>query len=247
MDRSILMFIFVLNFYLIAGANELPIPIPLPEPQEPVFLNPTIYYKPIVSVMPLKCEELERVEMKSVENKVLTRLCPKDFQNCLMQGACYVYDESGRFRSFNYVKRGDDGKVRFGEVNTNRCPFGYGAKAICLDPYYSVAADLQYHSLGDVIFVPRLVGAVMPDGLTHDGFLVVRDKGGSIKGPHRFDFFTGFTEPYVDENTFRNLGFSEVTHSFPYRRATLEEATRVRERTGYPGIKNRILIPPRVD
>jgi hypothetical protein len=104
---------------------------------------------------------------------------------------------------------------------------------------------LNLYKLGDVIFVPHLVGHMMPDGLIHDGFLVIRDKGGAIKGAHRFDFYTGFTEPYVEANTFRRLGFSEVRNTFPYRMATPEEAALVRARTGYPGTNNRVIIPPR--
>lgn len=228
-----------------------PIPRPTPSPVPPAgefgFLSPTIYYKPIIHVDPNQCAEEEMMPLVTVDNKELTQLCPKDFRNCLMQGACYVNDAEGRFRSFTYVRRGDDGSPRFGEVNISRCPFGLGVRNVCLDPYYSVAADLSIYKLGDVIFVPRLEGQAMPDGLVHDGFLVIRDAGGAIKGPSRFDFFTGFTRPYVPENIFRKLGFSEVRSIFSYRMATVEEAEAVRQRTGYPGLKNNVIIPPRAD
>lgn len=36
---------------------------------------------------------------------------------------------------------------------------------MCLDPYFTVAADLNFYKLGDVIFVPQFVGEVMPDGV----------------------------------------------------------------------------------
>lgn len=226
-------------------AFEPPMPPVLPEPQEPFYLNPTIYYKPIIPYDPGRCDADSRVEMKSPEDKVLADMCLKDFNNCVMQGACYVYDSAGRFRSFNYYARGEDKIPRFKEVDMRKCPFGYGMRNVCLDPYYTVAADLSLYKLGDVIFVPRLVGEIMPDGIAHDGFLVVRDAGAAIKGSGRFDFYTGFTKPFVRENTFQRLGFANINNSFPFRMATPEEAEATRQRTGYPGTKKIIVIPPR--
>lgn len=222
-----------------------PIPPPLPDPQETFYLNPTIYYKPIIKYGLESCESESRVEMLSPENKLLTHLCTADFNNCVMQGACYVHDELGRFRSFNYYARGQDGIPRFKEVDMRKCPYGYGMRNVCLDPYHTVAADLSIYKMGDVIFVPRIVGEIMPDGVVHDGFFVVRDAGGAIKGPQRFDFYTGFTRPFVRENTFNRIGFSNVKNSFAFRMATSEEARNVLERTGYPGTKKTIIIPPR--
>ncbi|WP_374001210.1 3D domain-containing protein [Bdellovibrio bacteriovorus] len=227
-----------------AGFFEPPMPPPLPSPVEPTFLNPTIYYKPIIKYDVDRCDDETRVEMRSPEDKVLTRLCVKDFNNCVMQGACYVHDEDGRFRSFNYYARGEDGVPRFKEVDMRKCPYGYGMRNVCLDPYHTVAADLSIYKMGDVIFVPRLEGQKMPDGTIHDGFFVVRDAGGAIKGPGRFDFYTGFTRPFVPENTFNRLGFANIKNSFPYRMATEEEAVWVRENTGYPGTKKVVLLPP---
>lgn len=225
--------------------SDAPMPPPLPEPQEPSYLNPTIYYKPIIKFDVDKCQDEVRVEMLSPEDKVLTRLCAADFNNCVMQGACYVHDEDGRFRSFNYYARGADNIPRFKEVDMRKCPYGYGMRNVCLDPYYTVAADLSIYKIGDVIYVPRLDGAVMPNGVTHDGFFVVRDAGGAIKGPGRFDFYTGFTKPYAKENTFNRMGFANIKNSFPFRMATPAEAEAARQRTGYPGTRNIVIIPPR--
>lgn len=239
---------FIFCFLLLPSLASafLPTPVrPLPNLDGISFLTPTIYYKPVLSAYPAQCVGSEMVELKDVEDKVLTVLCPKDHANCLMQGACYVADEWGRLKSFTYVRRGADQLPRWGEVDIKRCPYGYGPRRVCLDPHYSVAADLDFHKLGDVIFVPRLMGVKMPDGSTHHGYLVVRDRGGAIKGPHRFDFFTGFVEPYVPENVFTKLGFSKINNSFVYRKATAEEAELVRRYTAYPGL---IPIPdPRPD
>lgn len=238
---------------LVLGVGELsasyaensPMPPVLPEPQEPFYLNPTIYYKPVIPYDPERCEADRRVEMKSPEDKILSEMCQSDFDNCVMQGACYVYDSLGRFRSFNYYARGVDGVPRFKDVDMRKCPFGYGMRNVCLDPYYTVAADLSIYKLGDVIFVPRLLGEIMPDGLPHDGFLVVRDAGAAIKGVGRFDFYTGFTRPFVSENTFQRLGFANSKNRFLFRMATQEEAKIVRQRTGYPHTKKIIIVPPR--
>lgn len=221
-------------------AYEVPGPV-LP----PLLLRPTIYYKPIVNADPCRCESSERVEMLSPDNKRLVAMCLVDFKNCVMQGACYVFDEEGRFRSFNYYARGADGVPRFTESNLTKCPYGYGMRNVCLDPYFTVAADLNFYKLGDVIFVPQFVGEVMPDGETHDGFFVVRDAGGAILGPWRFDFYTGFTKPFIRSNPFYRLGFANVANGFEFRLATEEETRLARERTRYPGVRKAIFIPPK--
>lgn len=219
-------------------------PPPLPSPEEPTFFNPTIFYKPVIKYETTRCKEDERVVMLSPENKPMIHLCPNDFKICVMQGACYAYDELGRFRSFNYYARGADTIPRFKEDDMKKCPYGYGIRNVCLDPYHTVAADLSIYKLGDVIYVPRVVGELMPDGTTHDGFFVIRDAGAAIKGPGRFDFYTGFTKPFARENTFHRLGFADSKNSFPFRMATVNEAALTRETTGYPGTKKVIIIPP---
>lgn len=183
--------------------------------------------------------------MNSPEDKLLTRMCQADFNNCVMQGACYVHDEAGRFRSFNYYARGADGIPRFKEVDLSKCPYGYGMRNACLDPYFSVAADLAVYKMGDVIFVPQIVGELMPDGEVHDGYFVIRDAGAAIKGANRFDFYTGLTRPYVPENPFHRLGFANIKNSFAFRLADEAEARSVREKRAYPRIPRVIMIPPR--
>ncbi|QDK36636.1 3D domain-containing protein [Bdellovibrio sp. NC01] len=208
------------------------------------MLNPTIYYKPTIRVDRTKCDASEITEMKSPEDKVLAVMCLRDFNNCVMQGSCFIVSEDSRMRSFNYYARGPDTIPRFVEVDIRRCPYGYGMRNTCLDPYFTVAADLKIYKLGDVIFVPRLVGQLMPDGQTHDGFLVVRDAGGGINGANRFDFFTGFYNHLARENTLARLGFGDKTNAFEFRVASEEEAKEVRDRRGYPGLKKEIIISP---
>lgn len=206
------------------------------------LLNPTIYYKPTIHADQTKCSQDDLVEMRSPEEKVLATICKSDFDRCVMQGSCFVA-VGHRLRSFNYYARGEDTIPRFSEVDLQRCPYGYGVHNTCLDPYFTVAADLKVYKVGDVIFVPRLVGIQMPDGETHDGFLIIRDAGGGIQGANRFDFFTGFYNYLEKDNVMARLGFGDKENSFEFRLATAEEAAATRDHRGYPGLKKIVIRP----
>lgn len=201
---------------------------------------PSIYYKPTIQYDASKCPEADLKDMLSPTGKLLTTICTADFNRCLMEGSCFVAKE-GRLRSFNYHSR-VNGDPRFTEVDLGRCPYGYGMRSSCLDPYYTVAADLKVYKMGTVIFIPRLVGVEMPDGVPHDGFVIVRDAGAKIQGPNRFDFFTGFYNHLASENVMAKLGFGDPNSRFDFREATEEEAAAARERRGYPGVKNPIVV-----
>ncbi|WP_413559855.1 3D domain-containing protein [Bdellovibrio sp. HCB209] len=207
---------------------------------EAQLLSPSIYYKPTVHFDSNKCTQDQMKEMLTPEGKVLTTICLVDFNRCLIEGSCFV-DKAGSVRSFNYHSRIKD-IPRFVEVDLRKCPFGYGVSSTCLDPYYTVAADLSLYKVGDVIYVPRLVGAPMPDGSTHDGFLVIRDRGARILGEGRFDFFTGFYNHAARDNIIARLGFGDPYARFDFRLATEEEAKITRERRGYPGLKNVVVV-----
>ncbi|WP_413586335.1 3D domain-containing protein [Bdellovibrio sp. HCB274] len=207
---------------------------------EASLLTPTIYYKPTVHFDAAKCTQEDLKDLVSPTDKVLTTICSKDFDKCLIEGACFV-DKGGSVRSFNYHSRIKN-IPRFVEVDLRRCPYGYGVKSTCLDPYYTIAADLSIYNVGDVVFVPRLVNAPMPDGSIHDGFVIIRDRGARILGQGRFDFFTGFYNHADKDNIIARLGFGDPYARFDYRLATEEEAAATRERRGYPGLKNSIIV-----
>lgn len=207
-------------------------------------LSPTIYYKPTIHIDRTKCDSNDLIDMKDPHDKILATMCTKDFNNCVMQGSCFVVTEDNRMRSFNYYARGTDTIPRFMEVDLRKCPYGFGVRNTCLDPYFTVAADLKIYKVGQVIFVPRLVGAVMPDGETHDGYLIIRDAGGGINGSNRFDFFTGFYNHLSSVNTMARLGFGDKSNAFEFRLATEEEARQVREKRGYPGLKQEVVVKP---
>ncbi|UOE99820.1 3D domain-containing protein [Bdellovibrio reynosensis] len=91
-------------------------------------------------------------------------------------------------------------------ISMGNCETAFGASNQCLIPYISVAADPKYYSMGDIIEMPSLKGKVMtlPNGksFVHPGYLIVHDKGGAIKGPNRFDLFTGTMGMHDERNSF---------------------------------------------
>lgn len=198
------------------------------------LIIPTIYYKPIVYKEKDICPAEDMRDLLDEEGRVLISLCKKSYDNCLMQGSCFVV-EGHKTRNFNFTNK-KDGIHRFAEKKEARCPYGYGVKALCLDPFYSIAADLRFHNVGDVIYVPKLVNVLLPDGNRHTGYLIVRDEGGAIIGEDRFDFFTGFLGPYDRKNVFGRLGFGDKKHRFGYQKMTEEVAKVVREFRNYPNI-----------
>lgn len=198
------------------------------------LLSPTIYYKPTIHLNKTKCPSNSLRDIKTPDDRILQTVCGEDFKLCLRQGSCFIEDQ-GKVTSFNYHSM-KNGEPRFIEVDIKKCPYGYGVKGNCLDPYYSAAADLKYYSVGDVIFIPRLVGAELPSGLIHDGYIIIRDAGGGVKGSERFDFFTGFLSHLSRENTFARLGFGDPKNQFEFRRASESEAKAVRAKRNYPGL-----------
>ncbi len=70
-----------------------------------------------------------------------------------MQGSCSVIQD-GKKHNFNVIGR-TSGQDRFFEIEKNDdCQYGYGVQSSCLDPYYTLAADLTIYKPGEVIFVP---------------------------------------------------------------------------------------------
>lgn len=213
-------------------------------------LTPTIYY--IKTIDPNQsCDSKKSIY--SVEGKVIATVCKEAYNHCVIEGTCALLKKGTKtqltdelssgssaapsvdFQVINYIKM-KDGRPVFSVVDEDKCPWGLGVSAICLDPYFTVAADLKFHKAGDVIFVDKLKGTKLPTGEIHDGFLIVRDKGGAIDGKDRFDFYTGIL-PYRDErNPFTALGLNSKNNRFEYRNATTAEAEQVRKARNYPRI-----------
>lgn len=193
-------------------------------------LNPSIYYTTSANDDADDCA----VRRSIVDGKgnVLTKACKNFYKSCVLEGAC-ADEKDGKTVLYNYINT-IGGIPRFTIIDNKKCPYGLGVKGICLDPFFTVAGDMNHHAAGDVIFVDKLKGLKLPTGETHDGFMIIRDRGGAINGPHRFDFFTGpfqFTHP---KNAFTSIGFGAEGNSFPYRKASGSEADTIRKKRNFP-------------
>ena len=176
----------------------------------------TVYYIPFYNLdRPYTCSGNEKkFTVRTTDKKPIAVLCHNHIKNCMMQGSCAVIKDKKRLL-LNY--RSLSGKEPlFALLEQTECPYGRGPKSVCLEPFYTVAADLNFHKMGDVIYVPELKGITLPNGEIHDGFFIVRDTGGRIKGKNRFDFYTGFT-PYMDSyNPFTNAGVQDKKKGLHY-------------------------------
>jgi hypothetical protein len=203
-------------------------------------ISPTIYYRPVINTATDRCSSNDLHDVKDPSGKTLVSLCVSSYKKCLQQGSCLVVDK-GREKSLGYSGlRG--GEPRFVQVSREECPYGRGVDdPICLDPYFSVAADLSVYKAGDVIYIPALRGVKLPDGQIHDGYLIIRDEGGGVKGPTRFDFFTGYLNYSDKRNTLARLGFGDPDSRFSFQMVGGELAEKVRRNRNYPGLPRRVL------
>lgn len=95
--------------------------------------------------------------------------------------------------------------LAFSQVPVSSAGKGFGrVHGIDMDPWRTVAADIgtakraepRYKGMGGLVpigtraKIRELVGKLLPDGTTHDGWVTVNDSGGGIFGAH-FDLFIG--------------------------------------------------------
>lgn len=201
------------------------------------LITPTLYYVPSYDQSTSDCTEMKT--LKNEHGKVLINVCKNIFANCLMQGTCQI--RTGGQKILINVGPVIDGEQRFNVIKNSACIFGTGnapsnlkkPTVMCLDPYYSVAADLNLYSTGDIVFIPSVVGLAMPDGSTHDGYFIVRDSGQAIKGFGRFDFFTGFTLN-KSENPLAQAGFGDRNMHRSYEIITGDRVDEILKRRNYP-------------
>lgn len=162
-------------------------------------LRPTLYFKPIAERAPYA--NCGRKQMLTIHDDDTGRsfgmkLCPRFIQDAKIQGQATITINGAR-RVINVSGR--ESNV-WKLVPQKRCSYGYGVRNLCLIPFVSVAADLDHHDPGDVLFVKALKGTKVPhpykkdEWWTHDGYVVVTDRGGSISGANRFDFFIGTSD-----------------------------------------------------
>lgn len=195
-------------------------------------LNPTIYFVKTINLAKQDCSS--KKTLYSTTGEAIKKVCAVDYKTCVIEGTCALV-RGNETKLINYVQQTKQGVPLFKAVG-EKCPYGLGVSNICLDPYYTVAADLKFHKAGEVIFVESVKGTKLPNGEVHDGFFIVRDRGGAIKGANRFDFYTGLLHYKNEANPFTPIGLSSAKRSFSYRRASSSETAYVREKRNFPGL-----------
>jgi 3D (Asp-Asp-Asp) domain-containing protein len=193
-------------------------------------LRPTVYYFPVINEDVRKCER--DYILRDEEGEKILSLCEKTRASCRLQGSCAII-QGGKTRTFN-IMGNVDGKDRFFETSKDECRFGFGVKSSCLDPFYTVAADLSVYRPGDVIYVPLVRGVELPDGSKHSGYFLVRDSGRNILGKTRFDFFTGHISWRDDENPFSKIGLASKTNRFQFMKIKGAKAKAFSLQRSYP-------------
>lgn len=213
----------------------------------PAMMNPTIYYKPVLEETEQSCEEGTERPLYGPEGEEMFKVCRDTYYKCQMQGSCIlVFPDT--IAPLNYLNYDDiNKKDLFFQFDLTQCPFSFGVRNICLDPYYSIAADPRLYDPGDVIFVPSVVGLKLPNGSVHHGFFIVRDIGDKIKGRGRFDFFTGFIPYSSQDNPFKKLDLGDKTKETKYYRVTGPVAERVRKQRGFPSLPESLLVGQSVE
>ena len=194
-------------------------------------LSPSIYFTATSNEIADDCSM--RRQLVDVKGSVLAKVCKNFYKSCVLEGSCMINKKNSQIVIYNYI-RTINNVPRFAVVNNSKCIFGLGVKGICLDPFYSVASDLNHHKPGDVIFIPKLKGVELPTGEIHDGYVIVRDRGGAIIGPNRFDFFTGSYTHTDPKNSFSKLGFSAKNNHFIFEKITGVVADQIRKNRNYP-------------
>lgn len=215
----------------------------LTEAEKAKYITPTIYHiSDYSSAKASQCSEKAELNLrKSKDNIVKIPVCRQVLKGCTLQGSCYIQVD-GQKTLINYHKK-VNGAVQFMLVDKSVCKHGLGDssdskqnfKAMCLDPFYSVAADTSIYPLGTVVYIPSVRGTAIPDGSVHDGYFIVRDSGGNIDGRGRFDFFTGDVGLNAS-NPFSNLGLGGESN-FEYFVVSGSEAQSVRDRREFPLLK----------
>lgn len=220
----------VCSYSIVANAQTDPL-IPNYMQEFPGTLKPTVYYFPVLDEDNKTCADVEKTPLYGPEGEVLLNVCPETEDACRLQGSCGVI-QNGKMQSLNYLGT-YDGQERYFLIE-NKCSYGFGVSNICLDPFYTVAADLTIYKPGQVVFIPAVVGLEMPDGSLHNGYFVVRDQGRKVKGVGRFDFFSGRYSWKHPKNPFKKINLGDINTAIPYYLIVGELAQKILEFRGYP-------------
>ncbi|GIL16771.1 MAG: hypothetical protein BroJett040_05220 [Oligoflexia bacterium] len=195
-------------------------------------ISPTIYFNEVIYENETTCAEGEKKDLHGAKGVVLMKVCQGTLDRCGLQGSCTVVQNNKIYRLNILTQvRGQD---RFFEIPNGGCIFGYGVDSICLDPFYTLAADMKLYKPGDVIFIPAAVGLELPNGGKHSGYFVIRDQGRGIVGKGRFDFFAGYYSWRDEKNPFLKLKLHDVNTKLPYYKITGDRAKLVLTSRAFP-------------
>lgn len=184
-------------------------------------------------------KDLKRVF--SADGKIILRLCKPEYKRCAFEGACIVENSQGERVTLSYERfNTEKNRSEFTKVTYKNCSYGLGSGRLnetkagnaCLIPYVSVSADALEYKLGDVIFVPGLVGVTLPTGTTHDGYLIVGDYAALDlgTGDATFALFTGAEH---QPQFIKDLNLFDEEHSFKFEKVSGEEAAKIRKDKGF--------------
>lgn len=179
------------------------------------YVKPTIYGFTTINEDREGCDSNER-DVYDKNGRVMARICAKSYNICALQGSCMVI-QNGKKLGLNIWHK-INGQERFFSLNGSKCPNGFGSSGVCLDPFYSLAADLNtgLYGIGDVIYIPQVRGLMLPNGQRHNGYFIIRDKGSAIKGVGRFDFYTGEYDWRDPRNPFAKINLQSQSTRIPF-------------------------------
>lgn len=210
-------------------------------------LTPTLYYIPVYNLdQNYQCDKGDNKKPVLGSNQKplqpAIEMCRADRKNCTMQGSCAVVINKKRMmlHYFDLVQSQTNSQKMeplFKLAELGECPYGRGPGNVCLEPFYTLAADPVFYKSGDVIYIPALKGLFLPNGDIHDGFMVVRDQGGQIKGQDRFDFFTGFFHHEAESNPFTSIKLADKNTQLQYAKVIDPVIKKkILARRAYPGL-----------
>lgn len=214
---------------------------------------PTIYHTPLISKARQVCAPESRIPFFDRNGEQLTSACPASYVACEFEGSCILEQADGSKVGVNFLKYDFNlERAVFFAIEADRCPYGYGNARdksgrfieTCLDPYFSVAADSYERAAGEVIFVPKLVGAKLPTGEIHDGYVIVRDRARIMDneaGPDRFVFFSGIQSEKDLNNPFVRASLDNLDYTFKYESVSEEKAQEIRKKRNFPLLPKQVL------
>jgi len=131
---------------------------------------------------------------------------------------------AGRLRDGRIVNIAEKTGGEFRYLAVPNAPFGLGSPGYRLVPYRTVAVQPRRIPLGTVLYIPILVGMVLPSGEVHDGFCFAHDADPELK-PTQIGLFVGFDpddnptlKPFTSARTIQVYRVSPMTATTLNRR-----------------------------